>query len=401
MRPQLQLIPSVSCLLSMFLLVGCPSGGEGSNSTDAATNQEVSSDSVTDAEPTSDAPSDGDTTPASDEGQVEDIAGTDGGPIVDAGSDTFTPEDTVAPKDTATPEDTSVTDTPPTPDTALPVECADATPKENIEVQGGKTTLSFVYSNQGVPSERELVIQAPNELGQKKLPVLFFFHGSGGGTNGIVNQCKKVQQSGIELLCVAVQGGPQAEGGAPGWNLGEGQTAEDDLTFVRTIWNAMKDDPHVDSNNVYAAGSSMGGAFTANVLSVSACTNFLSGHAHVASTMFDDTVIESKGQQSVVIIHGEDDGLIPIDGGLAFGTLNFLSVEEALAVWATHNGCDMEGAPLVEDEAKITRISYPSCDVPMVVYRLKNKGHNADVTDWYGANNVALLYEVFVNKNVP
>jgi poly(3-hydroxybutyrate) depolymerase len=395
MRPQLQLTPSVSCLLTMFLLVGCPAVGGGSKSTDAASNQDISSDSVTDIEQPADAPSDVDMTPPSDEGQVGDTASPDVGSIADTGSDT------AAPEDTATPEDTTVTDISTTPDTGVPIECADATPKEAIEVQGGKTTLSFVYNNQGVDSERELVIQAPNELGQKKHPVLFFFHGSGGGTNGIVSQCKKVQQAGIELICVAPQGGPQVESGAPGWNLGGGQTDEDDLTFVRTVWNALKNDPHVDSENVYAAGSSMGGAFTANVLSVSACTNFLSGHAHVASTMFKDTVIESKGKQSVVIIHGDDDGMIPIDGGLAFGTLDFLSVEDALAAWATHNGCDMEGAPLVEDEAKITRISYPSCDVPMAVYRLKNKGHNADVSDWYGANNVALLYEVFVNKNVP
>ena len=245
------------------------------------------------------------------------------------------------------------------------------------------------------------MIQAPTPL-ESPPARTFFFHGSGGGTNGTVNQCQKAQQEGQTFICIAPQGEAQIESGKPGWNLGGGQTAEDDLTFVRTLWNAVKDDQHVDKNKVYAGGSSMGGAFTANVLSVSECTDFLAGHAHIASTMWTDTVIQSTGPQSVVIIHGEEDGLIPIDGGPAFGgALNFLSVEEALGKWAAHNECAAEGEPLVEKEALVTRISYPSCQVPLVVYRLQNVGHSANVSEWYGANNISLLYEVLVNNTIP
>ena len=392
------------CIASLLLL-GCPSGGGGSTpegphqdvaSTDSTLDtQEVDTASSTDIA-TVDTNPEEDTNP-SDTSEQLDIPAPEDTSVEDVESllDVELSDVTEVASDTEEMEETSK-------DTVLPPNCPDATPNEPIEITEGKTVLTFTYNNQGTDSDRTVVVQAPTPLPDKALPVLFFFHGSGGGTNGTVSQCNKIQQAGLEIICIAPQGANQTESGKPGWNLGGGQTPEDDLTFVRTLWHAIKDDVHVDSSQIFAGGSSMGGAFTANVLSVDACTNFIAGHAHIASTLWTDTVINSEGQQAVVIIHGEKDGLIPIDGGPAFGgALNFLSVEDALALWATHNGCLKEKEPLVEEEETITRISYPSCSVPLVVYRLHDKGHNANVEDWYGANNLALLYEIFVAQTIP
>jgi poly(3-hydroxybutyrate) depolymerase len=318
-----------------------------------------------------------------------------------------TPEDSAAtdtsePVPDTTPSDTNPPDTTPEEDAALPAECGKIAVNVNIALIPGKNEIEFTYDNQGVPSTRTVTVQAPANLKiGKTYPIFFVLHGSGGGMGGGINQCKQIQGAGKDVICIVPLGGAQTKGGKPGWNLGSDETAEDDLTFFRTLWESLKPNPYVDTDQVYFMGSSMGSAFIANILSPSACIDFVAGIALQASQVWKDTKLESPVKPAVVIIHGVNDQLIPIDGGMAFDTYDFLSVEESLTLWAVHNGCDAPGQPVKEVQNDYTRVHYEGCDVPMVLYRLHDKAHNANVADWYGASNLALLYSIFVEDTIP
>ena len=322
-------------------------------------------------------------------------------------ADTMVPEDTTPVADTSVPEDTAV---PPediaAEDTAsedtVPVsECSEIKVNKSLALMSGEKEFTFTYDNNGTDSDRTIVVYVPNNLKPgEKLPLVFLFHGSGGGTKGMVNMCKKANNSGKRVLCVVPQGANQIQSGKPGWNLSNEETGEDDLTFVRTLWATLKSNPLVDKDHVYALGSSMGSAFSANILAASACTPFLSGVYLSASQMWKGTEIKRTGPFGIIIAHGTEDKLIPAQGGMAFGKYDFLSVEDSLKLWAEYYGCGEDAETKDSDDLK--KVVYPGCDRPMVAYLLKGQAHGVNVSDLMnGGGPVDLIYQVFVEGSIP
>ena len=272
--------------------------------------------------------------------------------------------------------------------------------QQSIAFSAGAQTLTVTYDNQGSPSERSVRLLAPIDYNpQGNYPLFFLFHGSGGNAAGLAAQCAGAHQAGYKVLCVVPQGAPQVTSQQPGWNLGGGQTLEDDVAFVHAIWGSL-DRSAVDEAQVFALGTSMGSAFSGNVLTNDACS-FFNGVVQSATQLWVDTEINAPGPMSVLILHGEDDGLIPIDGGTAFGTTQLLSVEDSLAAWATHNDCVTAGQPTVVATSDYTRSHYADCPVPVALYRLNGQGHATSVQGWFSGGTFQLALEVFVEGQLP
>ncbi len=279
--------------------------------------------------------------------------------------------------------------------------CKPVKPGSALKIKAGFSLVDYTYDNKGKSSKRQVAIQAPQSLQNKKYPLFFAFHGSGGGYKGFVSQCKWAHNGPRKSICIVPVGGKQIKGGKPGWNIGGNQTAEDDLSMVRSLWAVLKEDPHVDLNHVYAYGTSMGSAFVANVLAPDPCVDFLGGIGNMASPLWQGTVIKAPNKLKVVIAHGAKDKLIPVDGGKAFNSIVFYSISEALKIWAKHNSCLNKGQPVVTNKAKYKKTQYTDCSVPMVAYRLHDNGHNADTKQALGISGFALMYDVMVKGKVP
>lgn len=161
------------------------------------------------------------------------------------------------------------------------------------------------------------------------------------------------------------------------WNAtGEGEL--DDVTFVVSMWNDIKNNIHIDSERVYVYGSSVGSSFVSNKLLPDARVDFIKGAACFASTLVVDTDIkDTHTPLGIIIAHGDADHIIPIDGGMSRipGAPEQLSVESAIAYWAQQNQCYVE--PITDEYTKYTKTYYPGCSVKLEVYRLHGVGHSA------------------------
>lgn len=314
-----------------------------------------------------------------------DLGDPDVGDDLDAGEEPDTPED-VDPPDMGDPDTGEA-------------ECPERSVPEALAFRSGPQDVTVTYDNDGTPSERRLTLVAPRDFDSRSsYPIYFLFHGSGGGAQGLIRQCDQALQAGGRFLCVVPWGAEQLQGQGPGWNLGSGQTAQDDLAFILSVWGTLAELVYIDQDSVYALGFSMGSAFSGNVLTRDPCSPF-TGVVQSASQLWLETTIESPNAMKVIILHGEQDNLIPIDGGLAFGTTNFLSVDDSLSVWAEHNGCG--GPPSRVESEDFTRLSYDECEVPVVAYRLNGQAHGTDIRGWYGGEPLMLADEIFSGGELP
>jgi poly(3-hydroxybutyrate) depolymerase len=282
-------------------------------------------------------------------------------------------------------------------ETAVPdPDCPSYALEDSVVFSAGSQVHWVSYDNGGVPSERKVTLVAPDGFdADLSYALVFMFHGSGGGDGGHINPCKGAQAAGHQVLCVVPLGGPQDGEEKPGWNLGGGQTGEDDVALVHGIWAGLQGEPYIDHDTVFALGTSMGSAFVGNILTNQACS-FFTAVVQSATQLWVETVIESPVSMSVLMVHGENDGLIPIDGGLAFGTTNLLSVNPSLETWATHNGCVQDGQPLETLTEEYTRVQYADCSVPMVLYRLNGQGHGTSIQAWSPKGLLQLSLQIFV-----
>ena len=285
-------------------------------------------------------------------------------------------------------------------------ECSDLSDIFPIDLEEKQGLNNFAYKNNGDPTVREVFFYIPPDFdASKKYPVVFGFHGTAGSPEAWNSQLGPWK--GRPIIGVfpqgAMKGGNQ---NAPkySWNTGVGETGENDVDFVRSLWAAIKDQPFIDHHKVFATGNSVGSAFIANRLAIDPCVDFLAGFALGSSQMVVEASIhESLPKRTVAIFHGEADTLIPIEGGMvAFAGLNFLSVEDTLKKWAEHNDClgSPEEPVTTEDPAGVfTKIEYTQCETPLVLYRLLGQGHGLNFA--WGGGKAKVLSDIFFENQAP
>ena len=176
-----------------------------------------------------------------------------------------------------------------------------------------------------------------------------------------------------------------SNGQFPYWNAAP---AEDnyDLTFLTELLDHLEDTLCVDTARVFSVGMS-NGAQTSSLL---ACRlgDRIAAIAPIAGVEYNEPC--DGPPVPVIAFHGAVDPIVPYTGGglnsVRIADMNFYKgdlpngiatptgVDESMARWADHNGCDPE--PTEERiSPEVRKRTWTNCDAPTVLYIVDNGGH--------------------------
>lgn len=229
----------------------------------------------------------------------------------------------------------------------------------------GQSVLSISQTIDGEKVTRITHVKAPNTLADnKKYPVLFCFHGAGGNSQNFINN--------PELNALINSGefvGIYPNGHNSFWNLGSENTTADDVAYVDAIISKLSNYTALDFEKCYALGFS-NGAGMANLLGKT------TEHFRGIAALFSQQIISigdlaPSRTLSVFQLVGEEDGLVPPEGGNSpVGT--FLSEEDSASNWASYFNCNTN--PEAENfnlaGTLINTFKYINCDAGHEVWRL-------------------------------
>lgn len=207
--------------------------------------------------------------------------------------------------------------------------------------------------------KRDALIFVPKEAKSKPSPVVFGFHGHGGGSRQ-ASRSFQMHTQWPEAIVVYMQGLPtpgqltDPEGKKPGWQKAVGDQNDRDLKFFDEVLKSLRTDYKVDDARIYAMGHSNGGGFTYLLWSA---------RGDVFAAFGPSGSLLRKGRDSfkpkpVIHVAGENDPLV-----------RFAWQKDQIEANKKINQCG-DGQPW-RGKATI----YPSkVDAPMVTY-ITNEGH--------------------------
>ncbi len=201
---------------------------------------------------------------------------------------------------------------------------------------------------------RDYILHVPPSYnGSDALPLVLNFHGHGSnGADQVAYTGLNAKADAAGFITATPQGLVTQNDSLPHWNaaLAPPETGEpDDVGFVEDLINFLGLELCIDSNLVYSTGISNGAAMSVRL----ACSlsDRIAAIAPVAGVYWppvvvDGPVVEPSGCPSatrpvpVIAFHGTDDLHWPFDGGIGVSGFDIrLSIEAALAEWATHENC--------------------------------------------------------------
>ncbi len=197
--------------------------------------------------------------------------------------------------------------------------------------------------------ERTYIVQAPKQP-RGPLPVVFFFHGGGGRGANMANVGFREMVAKEQFLAI------YPDGWRGNWNDGRNaprirsqQEGVDDVKFIRAIVNDLSKRYQIDRSRVFATGVSNGGIFC-HYLAANAADLF-AGIAPVIGGLAEPVAPTFKPSHpiSLLVIQGEADPLVPINGGPIAGSDRggrVIATEEMLKKYLVHNG--ITGPPQVK-----------------------------------------------------
>ena len=239
---------------------------------------------------------------------------------------------------------------------------------EAVEATKILTSKTIVIDQQidGQMVSRPVIIQAPAAPDTAtKYPLVFAFHGRGGTNNYWVKTLRQFTDTGAFI-------GIYPQGHLNSWNLGPEPSTADDVAFVNTLVETMLTYTNIDSEKMFAIGSSNGAGM---VNTLAAKTQHFKGVAPVASQLIASIDISSQTKAvSIFQVNGGQDDVIPIDGGERFGH-SFFSAYESAQKWAVQFGCDV--TPTQTTKAGNASYVFSGCmDQAVIQYlRVENAGH--------------------------
>jgi len=233
-------------------------------------------------------------------------------------------------------------------------------------LEGKILTSKKIFFEQQIDDDmvsRPVIIEtSANTDHLKSYPIVIALHGRGGSNTNWVQPLSKFTNSG-EFIGVYPQGHLNS------WNLGQEPSTADDIAFISKIIDTLLSYSNVDENKIFAMGNSNGSGMV-NVLG--GVNKRLKAIAPIASQLTERTEIKSNAiPLSVFQVNGDQDLLIPIDGGMKLGH-PFLSASDSAKKWATHFNCNHNVT--VEESEQTILHTYSDCDDNVVVKYLVVKG---------------------------
>ncbi|MEM8885140.1 MAG: alpha/beta fold hydrolase [Planctomycetota bacterium] len=182
---------------------------------------------------------------------------------------------------------------------------------------------------------RNFIVQAPSGR-TERLPVVFFFHGGGGRAENLTDSSFRPIVAKGKLIAVY----PQGVGNR--WNDGRVHRRApdvDDVKFVRALFAELSKQYPVDRSRVFATGISNGAIFSHRL--AAEASDLFAGIAPIVGGMAVDVAKDfaPKHPVSMLVIQGDEDRLVPIDGGGVAGNRGqIISTDAVLQTYARRNG---------------------------------------------------------------
>jgi polyhydroxybutyrate depolymerase len=249
--------------------------------------------------------------------------------------------------------------------TASTASAQDDTAPCNLAIASGVSAQQLTSG--GRPRTYRLFVP-PGYDGRKRLPLVLDLHGSGGNAAG------QARNSGFETVAAAegfLVATLDAEGAR--WNVPVQQGRADDVAYASDVIDHVAARACVDLARVYATGFSGGGRMS----SLLGCrlTARLAAIAPVSALRFPAPC--AGRPLPVLTFHGLADPQNTYDGHIPGRNGEWEeSVPEALAGWASRNGC--KGSVKLDDPpGPLSTMRYDSCadDAEVRLIRIDGLGH--------------------------
>jgi poly(3-hydroxybutyrate) depolymerase len=248
------------------------------------------------------------------------------------------------------------------------------------ELPSGLHKFYLAQTVEGGVQQREYFVRYPMQPNQSDYPLIFYFHGNGGTAADFYKNLHEVH----ELIDNNQFIGIFPQGLEKSWNLGEEASRADDVAWVKGILEEISDISFVNSSSVYAVGIS-NGAGMANKLAKE--TNSFKGIAPIVSQQtLKLSKIDPLRGVSVFQINGDDDPLIPLQGGFSKVQHQFVSARDSAGNWALHSNCATVPSTFADvwGPYPVEAFVYSNCDSNRQVryHIVQGSGHNGNFGDF-------------------
>lgn len=228
-------------------------------------------------------------------------------------------------------------------------------------------TILFEQQIDGYTISRPVIIKTTADIDNlKSYPIVIALHGRGGSNTNWVQPLSEFTNLGKFI-------GVYPQGYLDSWNLGQEPSNANDAAFISNIIDTLLSYSNVDESKIFAVGNSNGSGMV-NVLG--GVNKKIKAIAPIASQLTERTEIKTNAVPlSVFQVNGDQDFLIPIDGGMKLGH-PFLSASDSVKKWATSFNCNQNIT--VEETGQTVLHTYSDCDDNVLVKYLvvKGAGHN-------------------------
>jgi polyhydroxybutyrate depolymerase len=237
--------------------------------------------------------------------------------------------------------------------------------------------------------------------GKTPLPLVFLFHGGGGGARGALHSYeleKKAEEAGF--LLIAPNGTGEVDDVLLTWNVSFGfgyaqKNKINDVGFIKALLEYLETEFPIDPNRIFATGLSNGGIFCHflaaqpwNRLAAIAPVVGTAGGRDVGETTWH-TPPSPRQPVSACLINGLLDDHIPVGGGKQRKSLGdpkeMLSASATIDFWVAANTCHPQGQSRVDTslKASVHHFSGGKGNTEVTAYILHNMGHA-----WPGSTKV-------------
>ena len=243
-----------------------------------------------------------------------------------------------------------------------------------VEVQGYIIENKSIQQAVGNTSvNREFSIRYPQNPVENQYPLMFVFHGAGGNGEQEMNRHSEI----LNLIDEGKFIGIFPTGFENRWNV-SGETNADDVEFFDLMIAELNKSSIFDTNNTYAIGISNGAGI---INKIAKEKDLLKGIAPLISQQSEPVGDIVPGiPLSVYQVNGENDDLVPVDGGSGVAGTIFMSAQGSAENWAINFNCSM--IPNEEEinwgTFQVLAVTYTDClnGVEVKYYIVKDSGHN-------------------------
>lgn len=269
---------------------------------------------------------------------------------------------------------------------------------------------------------REYLLHIPSGFsGEEPRPLVVVLHGAFSNANQTAEETGFSALADREGFLVAYPEGIGLFGWLQHWNAGHccGKAMADgvdDVGYVTTVVDSIRQRLPIDDRRIYLAGMSNGGMLTYRLIAerpeLFAAAAVVSGAMNSQGSGIPEwsPPMPRRGVP-LIIIHGDADQHVPPAGGvspLKGGERRYLPLAEAAESWRERNGCGLEPRTSLLASGALRRRVWEPCDAALEVWQLADWGHQWPAPHFtnrlpsthplHGLDGTAMIWDFFAQR---